>query len=79
MKIFLHEKTSKDIIIGGELPTDFEELQPNITINHQSLTGINWDNVDYEITDSEIPADIVPGKYQYVGGEIINNPDYIEE
>ncbi len=79
MKIFLYEKVAKDIIIGGELPVGFEELQSDITIGGQTLRGIKWDNVDYEITDSVIPADIVPGKYQYVAGEIITNPDYIEE
>ena len=78
MKIFLYEKAAKGVIIGGELPADFEELQPDITIGGQTLRGIKWANVDYEITDSVIPSDIVPGKYQYISGEIITNPDYIE-
>ena len=78
MKIFLYEKTSKNIIAGGELPADFEELQPDITLVGCMLTGIKWDNVDYEITSSSIPTDIVPGKYQYISGEVIINPAYIE-
>lgn len=78
MKIFLYEKESKVIIIAGELPVDFEELQPTIALGKSSLTGIKWNNVDYEITESDVPTDIVPGKYQYVEGEIINNVDYVE-
>ena len=78
MKLFLYVKEFGNVIMAGALPEDFDPAEDSLTLGGSTLRGINWTNVDYEITDSILPDDIgIMDKYQYIDGEIIPNPGYV--
>jgi len=75
---FLFEKNSPNQIIlaSEDIPTNFEIGCKNVISKGSSIYGINWDNVDFEITSSTCPDDFVekPMKYSFIEGLI--NEDF---
>ena len=72
---FIYEKNEPNQILLSCLhtPDDFSIGCANvISPENTTLININWDNVDFEITDSECPEGllITPMKYSYIAGDI---------